>query len=75
MGPYNVFDCAKFDHHFLMMAVALGCSSAPQSIAHNHINFLALAFLVGEVIKLAMSDKEIDVFSMLDLVPIIVILI
>jgi hypothetical protein len=67
----NVINGAVFDDHFLMVGVTLHRRTWFNSITHQDINLYALSFLAGKIKESLVSHKEVYVFSVFSLVPII----
>lgn len=69
--PHNLLYSVELAHHFLVVAVALRSRPRFYDIAHNYINFHALPLLIVEVEQLPILNKEVDVFTVFSLVPIV----
>jgi hypothetical protein len=62
-------DREMLDHHFLVMAVALGRSPRLYCVTHQHVNLNLLSLLGRKFKKFHVSLQEIDVSSLLGLAP------
>jgi hypothetical protein len=57
-----------------MVAMALCCSPRFYPFAHDDIKFDAFSLFLRKVEEFPIFDQEVDVFSILDLIPVVVIL-
>lgn len=73
VGADDAFDGVELGHHLLMVGVALGCSAGLDGFPHHHIDFQALFLVPGEFEEVGMLEEEVDVFPLLNLIPIIVV--
>lgn len=71
--PDDALDASKLDHHFLVVRVALGRSARLYGLAHDHVDLQALSLLVGEFKEVAVFEEEVDILSLLDFVPIVMV--
>jgi hypothetical protein len=65
----DVLDGVVFEHHFLMVAVALGGSSGLYGITHEDVDFYLFSLSGRKLEKFHVSLQEVDVFSLFSLAP------
>ena len=71
----DLLNAGVFDHHFLVMAVALSWRPCFYCLAHNNVDFHAFLLFLREIKHLTILDEKTDVFLVLSLVPVVMILV
>ena len=67
----DIIETEIFEHHLLMVAVALRRRSCLYRLAHQHIYLHVFALLAGELEEAAVLYEEVYVFAVLGSVPVV----
>lgn len=65
----DLLDRTVFDHHLLVVAVALGRSPGLNGVAHHHVDLNLLSLLGRKIEKWNISLEETYVLLLLGLTP------
>lgn len=67
----DIVEGQVFDHHLLMMAVALGRRSALDALAHQDVYLYVFTLFAAQVEKITVLYQEVYVFTVLAHVPVV----
>lgn len=71
IAAYDIIEGGVFEHHLLVVAVALGCRSALDALAHQDIYLHVFALFAAQFEELALLYQEVYVFAVLAQVPVV----